>query len=80
MTQETITFTLTHSSSGESRTVTLTRAEIQERMADDILDKLSEEFCQCEPIGETNVVECSCPDYLDDFEFSNDYPTLYRSN
>jgi uncharacterized phage protein (TIGR01671 family) len=23
--------------------------------------------CDCEPIGETNVVECNCEDYLEDF-------------
>lgn len=73
MNNDSISFTLTHSGTGESRTVTLTRAEIQERMADEILDKLGAEICQCEPIGETNVVECSCPDYLDDFEFSDNY-------
>lgn len=73
MNNDVISFTLTHSGTGESRTVTLTRAEIQECMAEEILDKLGAEFCQCEPIGETNVVGCSCPDYLDDFEFSNDH-------
>lgn len=78
MPQETITFTLTHSSSGESRTVTLTRAEIQERMADEILDKLGAQICQCEPVGGTNTVECSCTDYLDDFEFSDNYPVAIR--
>jgi len=71
MNNDVISFTLTHSGTGETRTVTLTRAEIQECMAEEILDKLGAELCQCEPVGETNVVECNCTDYLDDFEFSD---------
>jgi hypothetical protein len=25
--------------------------------------------CDCQPVGETNVVECNCEDYYQDFEF-----------
>ena len=35
---------------------------------DRVYDKLEEQVCNCQPVGETNVIECNCIDYIDDFE------------
>lgn len=60
-------FTYRHAVSGEEFTVTMTRAEIQEHLSNELSDKLGEVVCTCEPVGETNVVECGCCEYLDEF-------------
>ncbi len=62
-------FTFKHQESGEIKTVTLSPKEIQRRLMDDLYnDCLS---CDCEPIGETNVVECNCEEYLCGFELQD---------
>lgn len=60
-------FTYRHPVTGEEITVTMTRAEIQENLSNELSDKLGEAVCTCQPVGETNVVDCGCTDYLDDF-------------
>lgn len=40
--------------------------EIRDCQLDDIRESCL--VCDCEPIGETNVVECNCEDYYDQFE------------
>ena len=35
---------------------------------DRVFDALGEQFCNCQPVGETNVIECNCIDYLECFE------------
>ncbi|NQD72952.1 hypothetical protein [Pseudomonas sp. CM27] len=45
---------------GERRTVALSREEVAGYMDEFLFEKLTEEICQCEPIGETNVVDCRC--------------------
>jgi len=52
--------------SGEKRTVVITEKEIQSLLEYNLYEKIME--CSCEPVGETNVVECNCEDYLDGFE------------
>jgi hypothetical protein len=41
--------------------------EILETDIFEILDKYC--VCDCQPIGETNVVECNCDDYYNAFEY-----------
>lgn len=53
--------------SGERRTVSITREDVIEGMEDALYEKLSDQICRCEPIGETNVVECNCQDYVEEF-------------
>lgn len=61
-------FTFRHPKHGEEITVELTREEIADRMGEELFSKLCATFCQCEPVGETNVVECNCGEYGDEFE------------
>lgn len=61
-------FKFKHPKSGEIRFIELTPQEIQDQLSDYLHDNLT---CDCEPIGETNVVECSCEDYLCDFELQD---------
>lgn len=58
-------FVFKHPESGEVKTVTIPDATIRLEMEEDARDLLT---CDCEPIGETNVVECNCCDYYDEFE------------
>jgi len=58
-------FIFIHPGSREQKTISLSEEEIQDRLADELHDELS---CDCQPIGETNVVECGCDDYIQDFE------------
>ncbi len=37
-------------------------------MCDVPLEKLCGAFCQCEPVAETNVVDCRCDEHADGFE------------
>ncbi|MCG6387523.1 hypothetical protein K6U51_12295 [Vibrio fluvialis] len=66
--KESMTFTFKHPESGEIKFVTLTADEIQNRLADQLIDELS---CDCSPVGETNVIECNCDDYLYEFELQD---------
>lgn len=66
---EDLKFTFQHPHSKECRTVTLKKAEVADEMEGSLHEKLREQFCQCEAVGETNVVDCNCSDYTDDFEF-----------
>jgi hypothetical protein len=58
-------FTFKHPESNEVKTVSLSPEKIQEMIGDQIAEEL---ICDCQPIGETNVVECNCEDYLCEFE------------
>lgn len=59
-------FTFKHKISGEVKVISLSEKEIQSRLADQLLTE--DLTCDCEPVGETNVVECNCEDYFCDFE------------
>ena len=54
-----------HPSNGDSRTVSIDRQFIIDNLVDEIYEKID---CDCEPIGETNVVECECDEYFEQFE------------
>lgn len=62
-----MTFTFKHEGSGDIKTVTLTHGQIQDMLNNELHDQLANDLCQCEPIGETNVVECGCEDYIEGF-------------
>ena len=65
-------FTFKHSETGRIRKLILSEAEVRNLLdVDDLGDAFYDQECKCQPIGETNVVECSCPDYLDFFELQD---------
>lgn len=70
--QAPLTFQFRHRATNELRSVRVTRAEIAEDMADTLFEKLVSQFCECEPLGETNEVECRCDEYGDEFELAAD--------
>ena len=60
----------------------------REYSINELLDTSEEEIqqdtchCECQPIGETNVVECNCDDYFEDFELlgnNQDSPELFEN-
>ncbi|MFU6320889.1 hypothetical protein ACM8AQ_05390 [Pseudomonas aeruginosa] len=53
---------------GESHTVTVSRDQVISEMPDFLLEALCSKFCNCEPVGETNVVECCCDEYAEEFK------------
>lgn len=53
---------------GESHTVTVSRDQVINEMPDYLFEALCSKFCNCEPVGETNVVECSCDEYAEEFK------------
>lgn len=65
---EALTFTLMHPFSKERRTVTLTKADVADGMEDTLYEKLADQICRCESVGETNVVDCNCDEYTHDFD------------
>ena len=58
-------FTFKHPVSGEVKTVYLSEDQIQHMLSEDLYNDLT---CDCHPTGETNVVECGCDEYLEEFE------------
>lgn len=58
-------FIFKHPKSNEVITITICDSEIREHMEEEARDKMD---CGCQPVGETNVIECNCSDYFDDFE------------
>jgi hypothetical protein len=57
-------FQFQHPKTGEIREVELSDAQIRTEMEDTARDQVT---CDCEPEGETNVVECNCCEYYDEF-------------
>lgn len=53
---------------GESHTVTVSRDQVISEMPDFLFEALCSKFCNCEPVGETNVVECCCDEYAEEFK------------
>ncbi|MGI0646788.1 hypothetical protein ACRCPS_17385 [Pseudomonas aeruginosa] len=66
--QDEMTFVFRNPKTGEDRTITLSRHEVSLGMSLELGDKLTASFCQCESVGETNVVDCCCGDLADEFE------------
>lgn len=63
-----MSFDFEHPCSKEKRTVALSKQDVFDGMEDYFYDKLGEQICQCESVGETNVVDCNCDEYVHDFE------------
>ncbi len=62
---------LKHQASGEEVEVVFDDnylKSIIETDPDRVYDALGDKVCKCQPVGETNVIECGCIDYIDDFE------------
>lgn len=53
---------------GECHTVTVSREQVINEMPDFLFEALRSKFCNCEPVGETNVVECCCDEYAEEFK------------
>ncbi|HHX0961632.1 TPA: hypothetical protein ACU6G2_001360 [Pseudomonas aeruginosa] len=53
---------------GESHTVTVSRDQVINEMPDFLFEALCSKFCNCEAVGETNVVECRCDEYAEEFK------------
>ncbi len=64
-------FVYIHPTTKEKKTVVVTRETVSDRMTDYLDDMLSEQICQCQPVGETNFVECNCEDYIEGFELQS---------
>lgn len=71
---EVMLFQLKHPDTGDAHTVALTRADIADGMDDTLFEKLGDLICDCQPVGETNVVDCNCDDYIYEFELVNAAP------
>lgn len=63
-----MSFDFEHPLSKEKRTITLTMRDVLGGMEDYFYDELGKQICQCESVGETNVVDCNCDEYVHDFE------------
>ncbi len=61
-------FTFKHQESGEVRTVEVSEQWVQDALDEQVYELLE---CGCQPIGETNVIECGCEDYFEGFELQN---------
>ncbi|HBO5186971.1 TPA: hypothetical protein NQO38_000179 [Pseudomonas aeruginosa] len=53
---------------GECHTVTVSREQVINEMPDFLFEALCSKLCNCEPVGETNVVECRCDEYAEEFK------------
>lgn len=71
---EVMLFQLKHPETGDAHTVALTRSDIADGMDDTLFEKLGDLICDCQPAGETNVVDCNCDDYIYEFELVNAAP------
>ena len=65
---ESLSFDFLHPRTQDRRTVRLTKKEIGSEMEDVLYERLVAQFCQCGPVGETNVIDCNCDEYGHDFE------------
>ena len=68
-------FYFKHPESGETKVLTLSEKQLADMIdSDALLDKMMESECNCQPVGETNVVECNCDEYLGEFELQENGP------
>jgi hypothetical protein len=65
---ECMLFEYRHPDSDEKRTVAITRKDVADGMEDKLFEELCGQICRCESVGETNIVECNCSDYADEFQ------------
>jgi hypothetical protein len=69
-------FKFKHPESGEIKDLLLSEKEMADLIDDDdLLDAFCSDACKCESVGETNVVDCGCGDYLPYFERFEETPT-----
>lgn len=61
-----------HPDSKHEIVVTITSADVLEHMDEVLFEKLTCELCHCEPVGETNVVDCRCNEVAEQFELVKD--------
>ena len=66
--ESSLTFHFLHPLTKDRRVVTLTKAQVAEGMEGTLYEQLNKVICACEPVGETNVVDCNCWEYTDDFD------------
>lgn len=66
MSKERLEFIYKHPKTGEIKTIVLSKEEIRKKLE---FHEEIELTCDCEPVGETNVVECNCQDYIEEFEY-----------
>ncbi|WKW89004.1 hypothetical protein LSL4_gp153 [Pseudomonas phage LSL4] len=59
---------------GECHTITVSREQVINEMPDFLFEALCSKFCNCEPVGETNVVECCCDEYAEEFKLIDAAP------
>jgi hypothetical protein len=57
-------FEFKNPNTGEKKTVNIDDAMIRMQLEEFAYEKL----CECQPVGETNVIECECAEYYEDFE------------
>ena len=60
-------FKFKNKQTGEIKVVSIDDAMIRMQLE----EFAAENLCQCQPVGETNVVECNCQEYYEDFELVN---------
>lgn len=65
---------------GSQAAVTVNRSEVLDKMGDHIYEELIGKFCQCQSVGETNVVECNCEDYATGFQLVDDEVSRLNSS
>lgn len=70
-------FEYKHPDTGEIRSVVIAREEVLAGMEYELFEKLVEQLCQCEPIGETNVIDCRCDEHAEEFALLSDRPTAH---
>jgi hypothetical protein len=58
-------------SNGNIKEVEISSDIIIERCMDEAYELLAN--CECEPVGETNVIECSCDEDVSDYDFVEAY-------
>ena len=62
-------FKFKHCDTGRILTLSLSEEEMANLIdVDDLFDEFCKDKCKCESVGETNVIECGCEDYLNGFE------------
>ena len=68
-----VVVTLKNEETGDERKVSFNENDLKrfvEENPDEAYDRLGDQICKSGPVGETNVIECGCPDYIDDFEIT----------
>lgn len=62
-----IAFKMYNKRNGQTHTIELSQHDLLPLVDEALQEKLADIICHCEPLGETNVVDCDCGDYIDEF-------------